>query len=102
MKNRSSSYYRYQRKRAINRKLRIIKYAWGVDETDAIVHPYIKHPGKLSKAKLNCSCKMCKYEKHYDIPKPNVKSKKDLMQRDIKEYFTESITPRRDCVQILN
>lgn len=89
MKNRSRPYYRHQRKRAIKRKLGIVRYAWGMNETDDIIHPYIKHPGKLSKAKLNCSCKMCKYEKHHDIPKSNVKSKKDLMQRDIKEYFTE-------------
>ena len=89
MKNRSRSYYRHQRKRAINRKLEIIRYAWGQDKTDDIVHPYIKHPGKLSKAKLNCSCKMCRYEKHYAFPKPNVKSKKDLMQWDIEEYFIE-------------
>ena len=87
MKNRSRSYYRHQRKRAINRKLEIVRHVWGVDKEDDVEHPYIKHPGKLSKAKLNCSCKMCKYEKHYDIPKPNVKSKKDLMQLDIQEYF---------------
>lgn len=87
MKNRSRSYYRHQRKRAIHRKLEIIRHVWGVDKEDDVEHPYIKHPGKLSKAKLNCSCEMCKYEKHYDIPKPNVKSKKKLMQQDILEYF---------------
>lgn len=89
MKNRSSSYYRHQRERAINRKLEIVRYAWGLNKAEDIDHPFIKHPGKLSKAKLNCSCKMCKYEKHYDIPKANVKSKIDLMQQDIKEYFHE-------------
>lgn len=89
MKNRSRSYYRHQRNRNIQRKLEIVRFAWGLDEEKNRVHPYILHPGKLSKAKLNCSCSMCKFEKHFSIPKPNVKSKKDLMAKDIEDYFTD-------------
>jgi len=85
MKNRSKAYYRHQRARAINRKLNIVKYVWGMDH-DA---NYVKYPGRLSKAKLNCSCMMCKYDKHFAIPKKQVKSKKDIMQWDIQEYFNK-------------
>ncbi|KZZ83959.1 hypothetical protein [Bacillus sp. SJS] len=87
MKNRSRSYYRHQRRRSVNRKLMVMKHVWGSADRDEPVHPYLKHPGKLSKAKLNCSCTMCKYEKHFQIPKPAVKSKTDLMQQELKEYF---------------
>ncbi|CAM5220892.1 hypothetical protein UACE39S_00964 [Ureibacillus acetophenoni] len=85
MKNRSQAYYRHQRARAINRKLKIIKNAWAMDQ-EAL---YIKNPGRLSKAKLNCSCVMCKYEKHFAILKAKVKSKMDIMQWDIDEYFNK-------------
>jgi hypothetical protein len=89
MKNRARSYYRHQRKRVINRKLKMLKYAWGLDQRDDRDHSHLKQPGRLSKAKLNCSCEMCKFEKHFEILKPQVKSKKDLMQWDIKEYFNK-------------
>lgn len=42
--------------------------------------------GKFDKGKVHCSCKMCKYEKHYKIKKHTVKSKLDLMQSEIDEY----------------
>jgi len=89
MKNRSRSYYRHQRERVINRKLKIIQFAWGLEQRDAIEHPFIKNPGRLSKAKINCSCQMCKHDKHFNIPKANVKSKKDLMEWDMKKYFNK-------------
>lgn len=85
MKNRSRDYYRHQRKRVINKKLDIIKNAWHNDD-----HPWIKEPGNLSKAKLNCSCKMCKYEKHYHIPAPKTKSKLDLMELELEWYLNDS------------
>lgn len=87
MKNRSRSYYRHQRNRAVKRKLKIIQFAWGLDQRDDSEHPCLKNPGRLSKTKINCSCWLCKPEKHFDIPKASVKSKKDLMKWDIKEYF---------------
>lgn len=87
MNKRTKAYYRYQRNKSIQRKLKIIKNVWKYDEHAAIKHPYILHPGKLSKGKLNCSCKMCKFEKHYDIPKKQTKSNWDVMTMDLKEYF---------------
>lgn len=46
---------------------------------------YVK--GMLDKGKVHCSCKMCKYEKHYKIEKHTVKSKKDSMKKEIDEYI---------------
>ena len=89
MNNRSRSYYRHQRKRAVKRKLQIIKYAWGLNQRDDVDHSHLKQPGRLSKAKLNCSCVWCKYNKHFDVPKATVKSKKDIMQWDIIDYFNK-------------
>lgn len=87
MNKRTKAYYRYQRNRSIQRKLTIIKNVWGYDEHSDREHPYMLKPGKLSKGKLNCSCKMCKYKKHYDIPKKQTKSTLDLMTMDVREYF---------------
>lgn len=84
MKKRNSGYYRHHRERVINKKLYILKNIWNVDEDN---HPWVKYPGKLSKAKLNCSCKMCRYEKHYNIQSPKNKSKLDLMKKDIINYL---------------
>lgn len=84
MKNRSSNYYRHHRNRVIQRKSKIIKEVWG-----NTTHPWIKNPGKLSKAKLNCSCGMCKYEKDNDIPKAKHKGKLKSMKQDINDYFAQ-------------
>ncbi|QST00987.1 hypothetical protein IMZ31_05290 [Pontibacillus sp. ALD_SL1] len=88
---RSQAYYRHHRNRVIQRKLDIVKNVWGAVDGDGNEdHPWAKEPGRLDKARMNCSCKMCKYEKHYDVPKASLKSKWDVMGQEIEEYFKEN------------
>lgn len=89
MKNRNRATTRHQRRRVIQQKLYVVRNVWGRDEKESILHPFIVHPGKLAKGKLNCSCRMCKYDKHYQIPKSTVVSKLELMQQEVDEYWTE-------------
>lgn len=80
-------YLRGQRERAIKRKEKIIKTKFGMDADqyrNSKENGYVR--GMLDKGKVHCSCKMCKYEKHHDIEKPNVKSKKEAMCSEIDEY----------------
>ncbi|MFP7487248.1 hypothetical protein SFC65_24125 [Priestia filamentosa] len=83
MQNRSRDYYRHHRKRVIQNKKFIVTDIWGMNDD----HPWLKKPGKLSKVGMSCSCKMCKYEKHYDILKPQYESKLKEMAEEIEEYF---------------
>ncbi|MEM4991980.1 hypothetical protein WKH56_05520 [Priestia sp. SB1] len=89
MKNRSRSYYRHQRNRAIKHKLNILTNVWSLDPEEDNDHSWIAHPGKLSKAKLNCSCDLCKYEKNYNIVKPHIKAKLDQMEKEINDFLSE-------------
>lgn len=59
---RDNGYYRYQRKRTIRRKDRILHF-WGSDEEVASWGP----KGRLSKGKIHCSCPLCRH-KSYDDP----------------------------------
>jgi cytochrome c5 len=85
---RSQGYYRHQRKRAIQNKLEVMKQVWGYTEHHN--HSWVKQPGHLDKARLNCSCAMCKYEKHYSIPKANNKAKWDGMKEEINDFMRGS------------
>ena len=60
MPKRNMGYYRAQRKKAINRKKRIIR-----DQ-----HNYwnVRFDGELSKGKIHCSCPLCR-RKSYDYAK---------------------------------
>lgn len=81
MKNRSISYYRHQRERAIKRKEFIAKYILHWENPPA--------RGKWHKGKIHCSCWMCKFEKHFNIPKASIKAKKDAMVLEIKQHDNE-------------
>ena len=85
---RNKSYHLHQRSRVIQHKLHVIENVWGRRIEDG--HLWLKEPGRLSKEKLNCSCYMCKYEKHIKIPKANIKAKWDGMQEEIDEYFSDN------------
>jgi hypothetical protein len=80
MKNRNRAYYRHQRRRAIKRKLFIYCHIWGWKNV-----PF--PPGRYAKGKVHCSCRLCKYEKHYKIIKPKYKSKLEQMKREINEWM---------------
>ena len=59
--NRDRAYYRYQRKRHIRRKIRILK---GYGEW-CIAGWMRGQPGRLVKGKIHCSCPLCR-TKSYD------------------------------------
>ena len=81
MKNRSKSYYRHHRERVIARKWYIVHDIWKTEEY------WIPRKGSLSKNKVHCSCTMCKYEKHYRIPKHTHASKWKQMKQEMKDYL---------------
>lgn len=60
--NRERSYYRYQRNRAINKKLGKLRRLGGEKLVYAWTHGKY---GKLSKGKIHCSCPLCRV-KSYD------------------------------------
>ncbi|AEO93361.1 gp99 [Bacillus phage G] len=88
MKNRSLDYYRHHRKRIIARKVYIFTHIWGNELFEYENRDYKPFPiGKYSKGKVHCSCKVCKYDKHFEIKKHKVKSKEQAMKQEIDDYF---------------
>lgn len=83
--NRSRSYYRHQRLRVIAKKVYIYTVAWGNDLNFA--------EGIYAKGKVHCSCKMCKYEKHYGIEKLKVQAKLLAMQEEMDEFWETDCHP---------
>ena len=75
---RSQEYYRYERRRHINRKKGIIKRCSGGGDPWWVV----KYDGELSKGKIHCSCPMCRFhgQSHSDM------KKSDKMRYMEKEY----------------
>ena len=61
---RNRAYYRWQRQRAVQRKLGILRRVGGEDYVQAWTHGF---PGRLAKGKIHCSCPMCR-TKTYDCP----------------------------------
>jgi hypothetical protein len=76
---RGRAYKRHHRKRIIAKRQNIYFNIWNNSKLDYfcsrdkegeyLENQYSKHPGRLAKHNLSCNCHMCKYEKHYDIPK---------------------------------
>ncbi len=42
--------------------------------------------GTLSKGKIHCSCRMCRYEQYHSIPKAKHKAKLKAMKKEIDDY----------------
>lgn len=85
-KKRDRAYYRYQRNRTINKKLRKIKSVWSEDSLENIQ----KNKGKLSKGKIHCSCPMCSAKSRYEL-KASDKRKLSRIIEEIKEFEIEDI-----------
>ena len=85
MSKRSKAYYRHQRKRVIQKKLAICKSIYGISKD-----PIFSQPGRLNKKYMGCSCLLCKYGKHFNVPRPKVASKTKAMEKEIIEYFTDN------------
>ena len=93
---RNRAYYRDKRRKAINKKIRIIKIKYSFDFIDSSK----REPGRLSKAKVHCSCKMCKFEKFYGIERYNYLSKLEAIKNELnlmeQEYPMENET-QKEC-----
>lgn len=88
--NRNRAYLRHQRNRVIAKKVKIFTEFWGNElivfkNEETSTFPV----GKWSKGKVHCSCKMCKYEKHYKIPKEKDKAKQQAMKKEVDDYYTD-------------
>jgi len=42
--------------------------------------------GRLSKGKIHCSCRMCRYKQFHSIPKAKHKAKLKAMEQEIDDY----------------
>ncbi|MGE7114384.1 hypothetical protein [Lysinibacillus sp. NPDC047702] len=80
MKNRSKAYIRHQRERVIRKKCFILKNVFLRENYHMPVR------GTLSKGKIHCSCRMCRYEQFYSIPKAKHKAKLKAMKQEIDDY----------------
>ena len=76
---RTRAYTRHQRRRVIKRKLLIIRNVWSQE-----AH-LLQVEGKLSKGKIHCSCRMCRFEQFHKIPKSKVKAKLKAMKEEMDE-----------------
>ncbi|MEK4091704.1 hypothetical protein [Viridibacillus sp. FSL H8-0110] len=77
MKNRSKAYTRHQRERVIQRKWAILKDVLQRE------NEYMPARGTLSKGKVHCSCRMCRYEQYHGIPKTKHKAQWEAMKKEI-------------------
>lgn len=80
---RDRAYYRYQRRKHIERKKKIIKRVSGVGNDPYWIY---KHEGELSKGKIHCSCPLCRF---YGPTESDLR-KREMMKYKEKEYM-ESI-----------
>ena len=87
--NRDNGYYRYQRKRTIRRKDRILHF-WGSPEDVESWERGAK--GRLAKGKIHCSCPMCR-RKSYDDPAVRDKRATGKAKEMIIEYLREEEMP---------
>ena len=77
MKTRTKAYIRYQRERIIRRKWVILKDVYQLEKESMPTR------GTLSKGKVHCSCRMCRFEQYHGIPKAKYKAKWKAMQQEI-------------------
>lgn len=79
---RTRSYRRDVRNKTIARKKRICRAIYGGSPHRLYESPepgyWYKVDGRYAKGKIHCSCKMCKYSKHYGLP-----TVRDLREREI-------------------
>ncbi|MGE7023788.1 hypothetical protein [Solibacillus cecembensis] len=77
MKNRSKSYTRHHRERIIQKKWAILKNVFQME------NEFLPVRGSLSKGKVHCSCRMCRYEQYHGIPKAKYKVNWRALQEEI-------------------
>lgn len=77
MKNRSKSYIRHHRERIIRKKMAILKNVLQMEDE------FLPVRGTLSKGKIHCSCRLCRYEQYHGILKAKYKVKWQTLQDEI-------------------
>ena len=88
--NRNRAYRRHQRTRAIARKVKIFTEFWGNELVFYRNGEVSAFPvGKYAKGKVHCSCKLCKFEEYYKIPKEKDRAKQQAMQQAIDEVLAD-------------
>ena len=94
MNKRTRAYTRHQRARTIERKWFILKHIWQREPE------YMPVKGTLSKNKIHCSCRMCRYEQYHGIPKAKYKARWAEMKKEM-DYCdsTCKICGRSGCWQ---
>ena len=81
MKNRTKADIRYHRERSIRRKWAILKDVFQLEKQSMPIR------GTLSKGKVHCSCRICRYERYHGIPKAKYKAIWKAMQQEIEDWF---------------
>lgn len=81
--NRGRNYNRFQKHKTIKRKVFILKNIKKYQEEFFCD----RNIGKLAKGKIHCSCKLCKFSKHYKFKKPKIKQKISIMNKEIAHYL---------------
>ena len=81
---RDKAFFRYQKKKHIQRKVGILKRIGGEEYVMAWSRG---QPGRLSKGKIHCSCWMCR-TKSYDEPSYGDKKANEDMEQQLKEFET--------------
>ncbi|MBQ1367285.1 MAG: hypothetical protein IIY45_04260 [Firmicutes bacterium] len=79
---RDKAFFRYQKKKHIQRKVGILKRIGGEEYVRAWSR---NQPGRLSKGKIHCSCWMCS-TKSYDEPSHGDKKANEDMKHQLKEF----------------
>ena len=79
--NRTRSYRREVRNKAIRRKKAICQHVYW-DGCD-----WYKHDGQYSNGKIHCSCRMCTYSKFYDLPRFSDYKDREVVKEAMKDYL---------------
>ena len=114
MANRTRDYYRKMRKKAINRKLKIINSYrqdnppafYNENETDNELRNsygdissywYVKHKGVLSKGKIHCSCGLCSFHGTTMQDRRKLASMESKLKNKLKKEINGVYHPSNSC-----
>lgn len=82
------AYYRWQRSRAIRRKLGILNRTGG----EALAEGWTRgNNGRLAKGKIHCSCWMCRAKSFDCPPHSDLKREQDARQQLEEHYESEGL-----------
>ena len=92
---RTRSYRREVRNKTIARKKRICRAIYWGSAHRLYESPepgyWYKVDGRYAKGKIHCSCKMCKYSRHFGIPTLRDIREESIFREAVKDYENESV-----------